>query len=139
MFEYNRVKCGIALFIALSAWGCVDQADQADQADRAAPFADRTREAANGGDAAHLAWLEANYDKSEHMVAMRDGVELFTIVYSPRFTAEPVPVMLFRTPYSIAPYEAGLYRNPARPLCRVRPRRVRVRLPGRARQVPVTG
>ena len=112
MFEYNRVKCGIALFIALSAWGCVDQADQAD---RAAPFADRTREAANGGDAAHVAWLEANYDKSEHMVAMRDGVELFTIVYSPRFTAEPVPVMLFRTPYSIAPYEAELYRNPLGP------------------------
>ena len=112
MFEYNRVKCGIALFIALSAWGCVDQADQAD---RAVPFADRTREAANGGDAAHLAWLEANYDKSEHMVAMRDGVELFTIVHSPRFTAEPVPVMLFRTPYSIAPYEAGLYRNPLGP------------------------
>ena len=112
MLECKRLKGGIALLVALGALGCVDQADQAD---RAVPFADRTREAANGGDAAHLAWLEANYDKSEHMVAMRDGAELYTIVYTPRDVAEPAPVMLYRTPYSIAPYEAGQYRNPLGP------------------------
>ena len=82
------MRTKIALLLLLAAWACDSPG---------APAGDsgwnRTREAANGGDAAHMAWIEANYDKSEHMVAMRDGAELFTIVYSPRFAAEPVPVM----------------------------------------------
>ena len=78
-------------------------------------FANRTREVPHGGDAAHLAWLEASYEKASHMVPMRDGVELFTVVYRPREVTEPLPVMLFRTPYSVGPYEPGEYRNPLGP------------------------
>ena len=75
----------------------------------------RTEEAAHGGSEAHLEWIRGNYDKSEHMIPMRDGVELYTIVYTPKDLSEPVPVMLYRTPYSIAPYEPDQFRNPLGP------------------------
>jgi putative CocE/NonD family hydrolase len=55
--------------------------------------------------------VRAHYTKSEHMVPMRDGVHLFTIVYAPKETAHPYPIMLFRTPYSIAPYGPENYRS----------------------------
>lgn len=54
--------------------------------------------------------VKAHYVKAEHMVRMRDGVELFTIVYTPRDTTRAYPMMLFRTPYSIRPYEPDAYR-----------------------------
>ena len=88
------------------AWGACS--GPADRDANGGNFTDRTREAPHGGDAAHLAWLEASYEKSSHMVPMRDGVELFTIVYRPREISGPLPVMLFRTPYSVGPT------NPAR-------------------------
>lgn len=44
------------------------------------------------------------YEKSEHMIPMRDGVKLFTIVYSPKDASQSYPILLQRTPYSIAPY-----------------------------------
>ena len=55
--------------------------------------------------------VKANYRKSEHHVAMRDGVKLFTIVYTPRDASRKHPVMLFRTPYSIRPYGVKNYRR----------------------------
>src|SRR5688572_21191975 len=54
--------------------------------------------------------VKANYIKQDHMVAMRDGIKLFTIVYTPRDTSRSYPVLLFRTPYSIRPYEPDVYR-----------------------------
>jgi len=51
------------------------------------------------------------YTKTEHYVPMRDGVKLFTIVYSPRDVSQKYPFWLFRTPYSIAPYGADNYRR----------------------------
>ncbi|MCH7825803.1 MAG: CocE/NonD family hydrolase [Acidobacteria bacterium] len=56
-----------------------------------------------------------HYAKSEYMVPMRDGVELFTIVYTPRDTSKQYPIMLFRTPYSIGPYGPDGYRSPLGP------------------------
>ena len=56
-----------------------------------------------------------HYAKSEHMVPMRDGVKLFTIVYTPRDTSKRYPIMLFRTPYSIGPYGPDGYRRPLGP------------------------
>ncbi|HHZ98087.1 MAG TPA: CocE/NonD family hydrolase [Candidatus Marinimicrobia bacterium] len=69
----------------------------------------------HGGTEEHLLWLKANYDKSEHMIPMRDGVELYTLVYMPKNWSEDVPILLFRTPYSIGPYEPEEYRNPLGP------------------------
>jgi putative CocE/NonD family hydrolase len=47
------------------------------------------------------------YTKTEHMVPMRDGVKLFTIVYSPKDQAQTFPFMLHRTPYGSPPYGEG--------------------------------
>ncbi len=66
-------------------------------------------------EAEHLEYLRANYEKSEYMVPMRDGIELYTIVYAPRDRSREYPILLFRTPYSIGPYEPGEYRNPLGP------------------------
>ena len=48
--------------------------------------------------------VEHHYDKSEFMIPMRDGVRLFTAVYTPKFGAERYPILLYRTPYSIGAY-----------------------------------
>ena len=55
--------------------------------------------------------LKAHYAKSEHMVPMRDGVHLMTIVYSPKKQDQDYPILLFRTPYSIVPYGPDEYRS----------------------------
>jgi uncharacterized protein len=48
--------------------------------------------------------ISANYLKHEFRIAMRDGKELFTSVYTPRDTSHTYPILLQRTPYSVAPY-----------------------------------
>jgi uncharacterized protein len=50
------------------------------------------------------AWIAARYAKQEVMVPMRDGVKLFTTIYSPKDKSEKHPVLMMRTPYSVAPY-----------------------------------
>jgi predicted acyl esterase len=51
-----------------------------------------------------LGYFERHYRKSEHRIPMRDGVRLFTQVYSPMDKSELHPIILFRTPYGIPPY-----------------------------------
>lgn len=51
--------------------------------------------------------IPANYTKREVYIPMRDGTKLFTVIYSPKQAAEPKPMMLLRTPYSVAPYGDG--------------------------------
>ncbi len=55
-------------------------------------------------------YLERHYRKAEHLVPMRDGVRLFTQVYSPIDPSEPHPIILVRTPYGIHPYGSA-FRN----------------------------
>lgn len=50
------------------------------------------------------AWLKENYTKQEAAIPMRDGKKLFTIIYAPKSTAEKHPILMMRTPYSVAPY-----------------------------------
>jgi putative CocE/NonD family hydrolase len=47
---------------------------------------------------------KAHYEKSEHRVAMRDGVHLHTVVYQPKDRSQRYPILLSRTPYSAKPY-----------------------------------
>jgi len=54
--------------------------------------------------------VRTTYVKSEHTIAMRDGVKLFTIVYSPKDTSTTYPIMLHRTPYGSPPYGPDAYR-----------------------------
>ncbi|MCR9163182.1 MAG: CocE/NonD family hydrolase [Nannocystaceae bacterium] len=49
-------------------------------------------------------YIAAHYDKLEVRIPMRDGVKLFTTIYTPKDAAAPAPIMLKRTPYSVAPY-----------------------------------
>lgn len=49
-------------------------------------------------------YIRLHYIKQEHMVPMRDGVKLFTSVYIPRDTTKKYPILIKRTPYSVAPY-----------------------------------
>jgi putative CocE/NonD family hydrolase len=42
---------------------------------------------------------------------MRDGVKLFTAIYTPKDQLQQYPIMLYRTPYSVAPYGLNEYRT----------------------------
>ncbi|HEY0133760.1 MAG TPA: CocE/NonD family hydrolase, partial [Nannocystis sp.] len=55
------------------------------------------------------AYVPAHYSKQELRIPMRDGVELFTAVYTPKDTSKTWPILLRRTPYSCAPYGADAY------------------------------
>src|SRR5437870_5693114 len=55
--------------------------------------------------------VKAGYTKTEHMIVMRDGVKLFTTVYSPKDTSQKYPILLNRTPYSCAPYGPDAYKD----------------------------
>jgi uncharacterized protein len=41
------------------------------------------------------------FTRTEAMVPMRDGVKLYTQIYTPARTTEPVPILFLRTPYGI--------------------------------------
>jgi len=49
-------------------------------------------------------WLKENYSKKEYRIPMRDGVTLFTSVYSPKDTTTTYPIIMVRTPYTVSPY-----------------------------------
>lgn len=53
-------------------------------------------------------WAYQNYNKQEVYIPMRDGVKLFTVIYSPKKTDEFHPILMMRTPYSVAPYGTSL-------------------------------
>ena len=50
------------------------------------------------------AWIRDHYTKAEQYITMRDGVKLFTSIYTPVNTSEKHPILLMRTPYSCSPY-----------------------------------
>jgi putative CocE/NonD family hydrolase len=54
-------------------------------------------------------YVKANYTKYDFRVPMRDGVRLFTSVYVPKDTSRRYPILLQRTPYSVAPYGVDRY------------------------------
>jgi putative CocE/NonD family hydrolase len=55
-------------------------------------------------------YIKGNYTKREVMIPMRDGAKLFTAIYEPKDASQKYPIMLNRTPYSVAPYGAANYR-----------------------------
>jgi uncharacterized protein len=56
-------------------------------------------------------YIKSNYTKREVSIPMRDGVKLFTAIYEPKDASRKYPIMLTRTPYSVAPYGADKYRT----------------------------
>ena len=65
--------------------------------------------ASDDGDVAE--YIRAHYTKFEYRIPMRDGVELFTVVYVPNDASEQrtYPILLARSPYSAGPYGVDRY------------------------------
>ncbi len=55
------------------------------------------------------AFIRDHFTKREVMIPMRDGVQLFTSIYSPKDQSKPYPIILRRTPYSCGPYGTGSF------------------------------
>ena len=55
--------------------------------------------------------VRKHYTRSVHMVPMRDGVKLYTQVYTPKDKSRTHPVMLFRTPYGVRAYGPDQFRS----------------------------
>ncbi len=55
-------------------------------------------------------YVKAHYTKYEYRIPMRDGVHLFTSVYVPKDTSQAWPILMDRTPYSVAPYGEDVYK-----------------------------
>lgn len=66
--------------------------------------------AAAGLHAQGVDYVKANYTKHEFEIPMRDGAKLYTAVYTPKDTSQRYPILLNRTPYSLAPYGVDHYR-----------------------------
>lgn len=49
-------------------------------------------------------YIAANYTKREVSIPMRDGVKLFTSIYEPKDKSVKYPILMVRTPYTVAPY-----------------------------------
>lgn len=59
----------------------------------------------------NLQIFQDTYTKQEVYITMRDGVKLFTSIYTPNDLSEPHPILMTRTPYSCAPYGPDEYRS----------------------------
>jgi uncharacterized protein len=49
-------------------------------------------------------YIRENYEKSEHLITMRDGIQLYTIVYIPKDHSKKYPILLNRTCYNVQSY-----------------------------------
>ncbi|MFD2556009.1 CocE/NonD family hydrolase [Sphingobacterium tabacisoli] len=57
------------------------------------------------------AYIRAHYDKIEEYIPMRDGTKLFTAIYIPKDKTVKHPILLNRTPYTVAPYGQDKYKS----------------------------
>jgi putative CocE/NonD family hydrolase len=74
-----------------------------------APSRTVAAQATRGARSADTSDLRASYNKREVMIPMRDGVRLFTAIYTPKAATAPLPILLTRTPYSAGPYGPTAY------------------------------
>jgi uncharacterized protein len=49
-------------------------------------------------------YVKQHYEKLEVQIPMRDGIKLFTTVYSPKDKSKTYPILMQRTCYSVEPY-----------------------------------
>ena len=54
-----------------------------------------------------IAYLKETYDKREVYITMRDGVKLFTSIYTPKDKSQSSAILLWRTPYNSEPDADG--------------------------------
>jgi uncharacterized protein len=60
-------------------------------------------------------YVAEHYTKQEVRIKMRDGLELFTAIYSPKDTSKKYPIIMQRTPYNCAPYGADQFKRSVGP------------------------
>ncbi len=60
-------------------------------------------------------YVQENYHKTETSITMRDGVKLFTTIYSPKDKSKTYPIIMQRTPYSVRPYGADKFKSSIAP------------------------
>ena len=60
-------------------------------------------------------YVAENYTKQEVRIKMRDGLELFTAIYSPKDTSKKYPIVMQRTPYNCAPYGPDQFKRSIAP------------------------
>jgi uncharacterized protein len=51
------------------------------------------------------------FDKMAVLIPARDGVKLYTEIYTPKNATEPLPIIFERTPYGVASPDKGVTRN----------------------------
>ena len=56
-------------------------------------------------------FVKNNYDKQEVYIPMRDGIRLYTVIYTPKDKTLPHPFLMERTPYGSGPYGDSNYRR----------------------------
>ena len=49
----------------------------------------------------HSATASQKFTETKEMITMRDGVRLYTAIFAPTGAKQPLPILLFRTPYGI--------------------------------------
>ncbi len=55
-------------------------------------------------DTINAEWVESHYDKREVKIKMRDGINLYTVIYEPKDKTVKHPILMTRTCYSAGPY-----------------------------------
>jgi len=58
----------------------------------------------SGSGLAQSTYSQDNFDKKEVYIGMRDGVRLYTAIYTPKDSTQAYPILMMRTPYSCRPY-----------------------------------
>src|SRR5208282_4236480 len=56
-------------------------------------------------------FIRQNYTRQDYQIPMRDGVKLYTTVYSPKDQSQKYPILMSRTPYSVQPYDKSQMRG----------------------------
>lgn len=56
-------------------------------------------------------YVAENFTKIDTLIPMRDGVKLYTVIYIPKDHSQKYPFLMNRTPYSVAPYGKGKFKN----------------------------
>jgi putative CocE/NonD family hydrolase len=72
--------------------------------------------AAEDSELSEKAWLENNYTKAEYHIVVRDGVSLYTAVFTPKDAGTNYPIWLVRTPYGACPEGPNVFPSPRGPI-----------------------
>ncbi|HET7897111.1 MAG TPA: CocE/NonD family hydrolase, partial [Flavisolibacter sp.] len=56
-------------------------------------------------------FMREHYDETSYSIPMRDGIKLYTVVYTPKDHSKKYPILLNRTPYNASNYANFQYRG----------------------------